>query len=68
MCIVTPSYKNNQFFRIEFNLNSIFTQNYSNYFLVLTNDASPDGSDEIYRKYFEFYRIPHSKYVYINNT
>ena len=68
MCIVSPSYKNNAAFRIEYNLNSIFTQNYSNYFLVITNDASGDGSDQVYRKYFQFYKIPHSKYVYVNNT
>ena len=39
-------------FRIEYNLNSIFTQNYTNYFAVITDDSSGDGSDEIYRKYF----------------
>lgn len=68
ICVLTPSYLNNARFRIEYNLNSIFTQNYSNYFAVITNDASPDGSDEVYRKYFEFYRIPADKYVYVNNT
>jgi glycosyltransferase involved in cell wall biosynthesis len=52
MCIVTPGYNNNANFRIEFNLNSIFTINYTNYHLVLINDASTDGSGEIYKKYF----------------
>ena len=68
MCIISPSYRNNAKFRIEYSLNSIFTQNYSNYFAVITDDSSGDGSDELYRKYFEFYKIPSSKYIYINNT
>ncbi len=67
-CIITPSYGNNDRFRIEYNLNSVFTQNYSNYFVVVTEDGSNDGSDELFRRYFEFYRIPASKYVYVHNS
>lgn len=56
MCVVVPGYNNNAKFRIEYNLNSIFLQNYTNYFVVIINDASNDGSDEIYRKYLDFYK------------
>jgi len=52
MCIVSPGYNNNAHFRIEYSLNSIFTQNYTNYKAVIINDASTDGSGEVYRKYF----------------
>lgn len=52
MCVVSPGYNNNAKFRIEYSLNSIFTQNYSNYKVIIINDASTDGSGEIYRKYF----------------
>ena len=45
MCIVVPGYNNNARFRLEYNLNSIFRQNYTNYFAVILNDASTDGSD-----------------------
>lgn len=68
MCLVVPGYNNNAKFRIEYNLNSIFMQNYTNYFVVIINDASNDGSDEIYRKYLDFYKIDPQKYVYIENS
>lgn len=67
MCLVVPGYNNNDKFRIEYNLNSIFQQNYTNYFAVIINDASTDNSDEIYRKYLDFYNIDKNKYVYIDN-
>ena len=65
MCIIATGYNNNAKFRIEYHLNSVFQQNYTNYFLVLINDASTDNSDEVYRKWFDFYNIDKSKYVYI---
>jgi glycosyltransferase involved in cell wall biosynthesis len=57
MCIVAPGRNNNINFRVELNLNSIFTQNYTNYFVVLVDDASDDGTAEIIRKYLKFYNI-----------
>jgi glycosyltransferase involved in cell wall biosynthesis len=67
MCVVVPGYNNNAKFRLEYNLNSIFLQNYTNYFIVIINDASTDGSDELFRKYLHFYAISRDKYVYIEN-
>lgn len=68
MCLIVPGYNNNAKFRLQYNLNSIFSQNYTNYFAVIINDASTDGSDELFRKYFQFYNISKTKYVYIENT
>lgn len=65
MCVVVPGYNNNAKFRIEYNLNSIFQQNYTNYFVVIMNDASTDNSDYIYRKYLDFYKIDPEKYAYV---
>ena len=67
MCVIIPGYNNNANFRIEYNLNSMFQQNYSNYFVVIINDASTDNSDEVYRKYLDFYDIDKSTYIYIEN-
>jgi glycosyltransferase involved in cell wall biosynthesis len=67
MCVIVPGYNNNAKFRIEYNLNSIFQQNYTNYFLVLINDASTDNGDYVYRKYLDFYNINKDKYVYVEN-
>lgn len=57
ICAILTGYNNNADFRIELNLNSIFGQNYSNFFVALVNDASDDGSDEVYRKYFAFHNL-----------
>jgi glycosyltransferase involved in cell wall biosynthesis len=67
MCIVVPSYNNRANFRLEYNLNSIFLQNYSNYFAVIINDASTDGSHDLFSRYFDFYRIDPAKFVYVHN-
>ncbi len=67
MCIVVTGYNNNANFRIQYNLNSIFTQNYTNYKTIIINDASIDGSDKVYLKYFEYYKIDKANYVYVLN-
>ena len=66
MCIIAAGYKNNERFRIEHNLNSIFMQNYTNYKVVVIDDNSPDKSIEMYKKYFEFYRIDKEKYILLS--
>lgn len=63
-----PGYNNNANFRIEYNLNSVFLLNYTNYKVVVINDASTDKSDDVYKKYFAFHRIPKDRYVYISNS
>jgi glycosyltransferase involved in cell wall biosynthesis len=68
MCIISSSYNNNARFRIEANLNSVFLQNYTNFKHVIVNDASTDGSGEVYRNYFSFHSIDKAKYAYIENT
>ena len=68
MCLIVPGYNNNAKFRIEANLNSVFMQNYSNYRLVLIDDASTDGSGEVYRNYFRFHAIDKQRYTYIENA
>ena len=67
ICAILTGYNNNADFRIELNLNSIFSQNYNNFFVALVNDASDDGSDEVYRKYFAFHNLSSDKFVYIEN-
>jgi len=42
-------------------------QNYTNYKAVIIDDASTDGSLEIYKKYFEFYKIDKKYYTLIEN-
>lgn len=68
MCLVVPSYNNNAKFRLQYNLNSIFSQNYSNYFAVIIDDASSDGTDEVIRNYLLFHNISKDRYVFISNA
>jgi glycosyltransferase involved in cell wall biosynthesis len=68
MCVVVPSFNNEANFRIEYNLNSIFAQNYTNFKVVVIDDASIDKSGKVYRSYFKFYDIDPQRYVYIENT
>ncbi len=65
VCLVVRTYNNNAQFRVEYNLNSIFTQNYSNYIAIIANDASTDGTDLVIRRYFDFFQIPKEKYAYV---
>lgn len=65
--MLVPGYNNNVNFRLENNLNSIFSQNYTNYLIVIFDDASTDKSDEIFANYFKFYDINPHRYVYIRN-
>lgn len=51
-----------EYFRFEYVLNSIFAQNYSNYFVVI-NNRNP-MLDKYIRKYLRFYQIQKSKYAY----
>ena len=67
MCLVVCGYNNNAKSRIEYNLNSIFRQNYSNYFAVIIDDVSSDGSDLAYRRYLDFFNVSADKYVYVEN-
>lgn len=44
MCAILGGRNNNAGFRIEYNLNSIFLQNYTNYHAIVIDDFSDDGS------------------------
>ncbi len=57
MCVIVPTYNNNQKFRMELSLNSIFSQNYTNYRVIVIDDGSIDGSPVFIKKYLNFYGI-----------
>ncbi len=47
--VVIPSYNNKEWYKR--NLDSVFSQNYQRYRIVYLDDASPDGTGELVRKY-----------------
>jgi glycosyltransferase involved in cell wall biosynthesis len=49
MVVVIASYKNKQWYKK--NLNSVFSQKYSNYRVIYTDDCSPDGTGNYVSKY-----------------
>ena len=61
-------YNNNKQFRVQHNLNAIFTQNYTNYKAIIIDDASTDGTIELYKKYFMHHKIDKKYYTLISNT
>jgi hypothetical protein len=52
-CIVVPTINNVQNFRYEYNLRSIFNQNYTNYKVVIIDDASTDQNFEVIQQYLK---------------
>lgn len=66
-CVIVPTYNNGNSFRTELNLNSIFSQNYTNYKVVVIDDASTDNTPAIVKKYLNFYDIPEKKCELIVN-
>jgi hypothetical protein len=66
MCVVIDRLTFRIPFQFEYTLNSVFNQNYSNFFVVLANDGSRLG-DALLRKYLHFYDIPKERYAYLEN-
>jgi hypothetical protein len=64
MCIVVHDFPSD-FHRSETMLNSIFAQNYTNFFAVLTN--RDPSKDEFIRKYLFYNGINTDRYVYMED-
>lgn len=66
-CIVVPSYNNAKNFRYEFNLQSIFNQDYDNYRVVIVDDASTDNTTALIRHFMKKNQKYKDKVVLITN-
>lgn len=66
-CIIVPSYNNAKNFRYEYNLQSILNQDYSNYHVVIVDDASPDLTGLHIQRFLHKNHIPESKVTLIRN-
>lgn len=64
---MVPTYNNAKNFRAELNLNSIFSQNYTNYKVVIIDDASTDKTPVVIQKYLDYFSIPKEKCELIVN-
>lgn len=61
-CIVSNSYQNAISGLIYRNIDSILQQNYTNYHVVYTDDASPDNTGEKLKKYLLEKKISEEKF------
>ncbi|MCH9811142.1 glycosyltransferase family 2 protein [bacterium] len=55
--VIVPSYNNKSFYQK--NLESIFSQNYSNFRVIYTNDASSDGTGELVEAFVKAHGYEH---------
>lgn len=66
MTIVVPMYKNHDF--VEFCLESLFTQNYTNCSFIVIDDASPDDTAELIHAIVKKYNKEASTEVIVNSV
>ncbi|MFA5306180.1 MAG: glycosyltransferase family 2 protein [Candidatus Babeliales bacterium] len=57
LIVVIPSYNNKDWYTI--NLASVFAQNYRNYHVIYTDDASTDGTGDLVEKYIKSMHMEH---------
>jgi len=51
IAVVIPSYNNQEWYKK--NLDSVFSQNYSNYTIIYVDDNSPDGTGDMVKEYVD---------------
>jgi glycosyltransferase involved in cell wall biosynthesis len=66
-CIIVPSFNNAKDFRYEFNLQSIFNQDYDNYRVVIVDDASSDNTTALIKHFMKKNKKYEDKVVLITN-
>lgn len=66
-CIIVPSYNNAKNFRYEYNLQSLLNQDYSNYRVVIADDASPDNTSALIRRFMRKNKVDPEKVVLVTN-
>jgi glycosyltransferase involved in cell wall biosynthesis len=59
--IVTPSYNNKEWW--EWNLISLINQNYANYYILITDDCSPDSTGNAIEKYINEHNLHHKVHL-----
>lgn len=65
---MVPSFNNAKNFRFEFNIQSILNQQYSNYHVIIIDDASEDSTGLLINRFLAKNKIPPSKVEVIINS
>lgn len=66
-CLVVPTMNNGQDFRYEYNLQSLINQNYTNFKIVIIDDASRDSNFELIRAFVDEHPIPQTIHLIKNS-
>ena len=67
ICVVVPTRNNVENYRYEYNLQSILNQDYTNYKLVVVDDASNDGTGDLIDLFLARSKLPKERYALIRN-
>jgi glycosyltransferase involved in cell wall biosynthesis len=62
-----PTYRNIDNFRYLYNLESILGQDYTNFKIILIDDASRDGNAELIREYLATKKVGDDKVIFYEN-
>ena len=63
-----PTRNNAKNYRYEYNMQSIVNQDYSNYKVVIIDDASEDGTGDLIQAFLRKVKGHHDRFVFIKNT
>jgi glycosyltransferase involved in cell wall biosynthesis len=66
-CVVAPTYNNDVDFRYAWHLESILQQDYSNYRVVIIDDASTDQTSSKIAMHLRWRNVPKDKVILIKN-
>jgi glycosyltransferase involved in cell wall biosynthesis len=61
MCVVVPSFNNVAEDRYIYNIESILSQNYTNFFVIIVDDFSADNTGAFIKKYLKDKNVPSEK-------
>ena len=67
MCVISPGVNNEAFERYLWNIESVLQQNYTNYKMVIIDDASTDKTTSLLAKHMRWRNLSEDQFVLIKN-
>ena len=67
MCVISPGFNNEAFERYLWNIESVLQQNYTNYKMVIIDDASTDKTTSLLAKHMRWRNLSEDQFVLIKN-
>ena len=67
MCVISPGVNNEAFERYLWNIESVLQQNYTNYKMVIIDDASTDKTTSLLAKHMRWRNLSEDQFILIKN-